>query len=186
MTGRLIHRYNAVSEYSDFISTKPSRGRDEHGNTQRNVHPMDISVSSRKSPGNWYEGVLPPIEDVRSVICRIQSGGNLSQSSVFKTLAPLLVFLAFLTMGMISLQPHTFAHYLLSAPREHKNELSRALVITSCAFILGLAGLRALIWGVAACAEIILDVMEQEPVIRCGTEETIPASTSALMSGILQ
>lgn len=187
MAGKLIHRYSAVAEYAELLSTKASRRRERRRSSHSRTHPMVLAASATSTPSDWYESLMPPLEDFKAVIRRIQSSGNVSQSSVFQALIPLVVFGVLLIVGARVLQPHSFAHHVLAAPWENRADLFRGLLVVLCALGIGIAGLRTLIWGTAVCVDMLLDSTKPMAIADCISDaQDAPASSSSLVSGIFQ
>ncbi|PSR72464.1 hypothetical protein PHLCEN_2v11678 [Hermanssonia centrifuga] len=149
---------------------------------------MDISVSSLSEQSTSREPVLPPLADLQSVLRRVQSDGAITQAGVFNALAPLLVFLALLILGIIALQPGSSAQRVLKAPNEHMHDILKGISVIFGGLIVGAGMFRALIWGIALGVEAILnsDVKRASDTQRCLTpkEQAVPNTTSALLSGI--
>ena len=90
----------------------------------------------------------------------------------------------------MALEPHTFAHRVLSTPLDHTGELLMGVLALLCGLVLSLGVLRALIWLLANCLEMLLDNIERQDAQEWPTHNTsdaaIPSTTGGLIAGILQ
>lgn len=181
----LILRQKSATAHSGLIKNKPSHSS---GYSKRDSLSAYLSNTGLRRENDARSG--SQLARIRNVLLLAQDSGNISQDSVFNAIAPLLVFFALLILGIMALEPHTFAHRVLSAPLDHTGELLMGVLVLLCGLALSLGILRALIWLLASCLEMFLDnidhqVVQQRPAHNT-SDAAIPSTTGGLIAGILQ
>ncbi|KAH9948741.1 hypothetical protein B0H21DRAFT_731777 [Amylocystis lapponica] len=169
----LVQRYKISSEYAELVSTAPTqRCRTRRG--RRWTSAATAAISDEAS--SWYAAACPPLEDIQAVLQRVQADQDFSQERTFRFLSPLLVFGILFATAVVALQPYSFAHHILSAPKEHTRELITWGTALVGSLLAGLAILRAVIWCVAEVSDMILVVDRSRDERQRNTEPLPPAS----------
>ncbi|KAI0325149.1 hypothetical protein GY45DRAFT_1438587 [Cubamyces sp. BRFM 1775] len=158
----LIHRYNAVAEYSALVSTNPSSI-----NRRRLQRVPKHEITSTRATlsdeaAEWYDAVCPPLEEVQDAIRRFQSDPDFTQDRTFAFLAPLFVFGALFVVAMVAVQPHSFAHRILDAPGDHTQDIAKVAGILLGGVLFSLVILRCTIWGVSEISTVVVSLESRE------------------------
>ncbi|KAH9942563.1 hypothetical protein B0H21DRAFT_824120 [Amylocystis lapponica] len=149
----LVQRYKISSEYAELVSTVPTqRSRTHRG--RRWTSAATAAISDEAS--SWYTAACPPLEDLQAVLQRIRVDQDFSQERTFRFLSPLLVFGILFATAVIALQPYSFAHHILSAPKEHTREIVTWGMALVGSLLAGLVILRTVIWCVAEVSDMII------------------------------
>ncbi|KAI0631619.1 hypothetical protein C8Q77DRAFT_1127912 [Trametes polyzona] len=178
----LIQRYNAVAEYSAFISTNPSstRQRSRRDNTDHTPTTTRAAISDEAAA--WYEAMCPPLEDVQDVIRRFHANPDLSQDRVFAFLAPIVVFGALFVVAVVAVQPHSFAHRILDNPSNSREDVVRFAGFLAAGILFSVVALKCIIWGIAELSSVILSMENKEE--RSSRESRGIPSSNLVLGGI--
>ncbi|KAI0776883.1 hypothetical protein BD413DRAFT_523541 [Trametes elegans] len=176
----LIQRYNAVAEYSEFITTNPSstqRRRTRHTTSPNGPSSARAALSSEAA--EWYEAVCPPLEEIQDVLRRFRADPEFSQERVFAFCAPIVVFGALFIVAVVAVQPHSFAHRILDAPGAHTRDIATFASILVGGVVLSLVVLKCAIWGIAEISSVVMGMETREERER-RESEGIPSSNMVL------
>ncbi|KAI0641827.1 hypothetical protein C8Q79DRAFT_1014220 [Trametes meyenii] len=182
----LIQRHNAVEEYAALISTNASSAHRRRGRR------LEHSIAKTSNAGTtlsdeaeeWYEAVCPPLEDVQDFIRRFHADPDFSQDRVFAFLAPLFAFGVLFVVAVVAVQPHSFAHRILDAARDHTAEdVLKVGGMLLGGILLSLVALKCVIWGVAEGASVVLSMENRDE--RGRREEAGIPSSGMVLGGML-
>ncbi|KAI8977846.1 hypothetical protein BD414DRAFT_495810 [Trametes punicea] len=175
----LIQRYNAVAEYSALISTNSSSAHRRHARRAAGDTAPSTRASLSDEAADWYEAICPPLQEVQDVVRRIQADPDFSQERIFSFLAPIVVFSALFIVAVIAVQPHSFAHRILDAPKDHTEDIIKFAGILVGGVALSLVALKCIIWGLAELSTMIAALETRDNRSR-REDEGIPTSNLVL------
>ncbi|KAH9895774.1 hypothetical protein C8Q73DRAFT_689394 [Cubamyces lactineus] len=158
----LIHRYNAVAEYSSLVSTNPSSTSRRRIQRAQRSETTSTRAALSNEAAEWYDAVCPPLEEIQDAIRRFQSDPDFTQDRTFAFLAPLFVFGALFVVAIVAVQPHSFAHRILDAPGDHTPDIMKVTGILFGGVLFSLVILRCIIWGVSEMSTLVVSLESRE------------------------
>jgi hypothetical protein len=162
----LVHRYSAIAEHASLLSTA-------------------TSTSSSLSSTITLPAIPAALSDVRLAVERLRTTEDtiFTQTRMYGILAPFITFAyTFIILG-IALRPHSFAHHVLSDPRNHLDHLSVGLVLFGASTASLLLTLRAIIWLLARAIQRLLPFGDHEVI--GDTQNTAPLTPFTLLFAML-
>ena len=192
----LIQRHNPVAEYSAPLYTSPTA---DHGERRRRHHhdcqegPLASTSPRSRSPraalrdeaSEWYDAIVPPLEDVQAFLRRMQADPDLTQDRVFAHLWPAVMLCALLTVVLVAVREDSYVNRMLDSPSLDGWWVvaARFAGLAVCWVVLSVVALKCVIFCVAgACA--IVAATETREEMRAREERGIPTS-GLVFSGML-
>ncbi|KAL6309829.1 hypothetical protein BKA93DRAFT_723038 [Sparassis latifolia] len=178
----LVQRYNVSVEYSELLSTTPKdpsvRGPSHLSGGRRWRSAAQAAIATEAS--SWYEAACPSSQDLQVVLRRFHDDPDISRELVFGFLCPLFVFGTLFTVCVVALQPRSFAHHILTAPREHLQELMKFGAALFGGLTAGILFLRTAVWCVAEASTAVVAQAGSGVGRTVRNSETLPSSNVLL------
>jgi hypothetical protein len=172
----IVHRYTAGSEYAALLSTAAPSVPHNH-------------QQSRWRPTFSNLNLCPSSAEIQMVVRRMRGDPDLSQSSIFRFCAPLLVFVTCIAAGILALKMHRVHLLMVRVFGDDMGQLARGLTSVGLLLVLGipaaLAVLRLVIWGVASAVGMFVEKDLTVDPTKGSRDEFQLSEVNVLMGGFL-